>query len=157
MSEISFTVEHRFDQPTEVVWAELVDWERHAEWIPMTTMDVEPGDPTEAGREFTARTGVGPLVLVDQMRVTTCDWDASTSSGTCEVDKLGPVLVGVARFTVTPDGPGSMLEWVEDVTMKRLPKFLAPVAGKIGAIGFKQGMRGLAKNLAARPGAATPR
>ena len=150
MARITFDVQHRFDQPAEVVWGDLVDWERHADWIPATRMDVEPGDPTEVGREFTARTGFGPVVLVDRMRVASCDWDAAASAGACEVEKLGPVLRGRAGFTVKPDGTGARLDWVEDVTVRRVPQFLAPLAAKLGALGFKQGMRGLAKQLAKR-------
>jgi len=155
MATIAFTVQHDFDQSAKVVWDELVDWERHADWIPATTMDVEPGDPTDVGREFTARTGFGPVALVDKMRVVKCDWDPETSAGDCEVEKLGPVLIGRAGFTVAPRGDGSTLEWVEDVTMKHVPQFLAPIAGKVGALGFKQGMRGLAKSLSKRSTAET--
>jgi hypothetical protein len=159
MAKIRFEVHHRFDQSAKVVWDELVDWERHADWIPATKMEVEPGDPTEVGREFTARTGFGPVVLVDRMRVVSCDWDEEASSGECEVEKLGPVLYGRAGFTVADargeggdggDETGSVLDWIEDVEVRRVPQFLAPVAGKIGAIGFKQGMKGLAKQLSAR-------
>jgi carbon monoxide dehydrogenase subunit G len=150
MARIEFDVQHHFVQPAEVVWDDLVDWERHGDWIPATKMEVEPGDPTEVGREFTARTGVGPLVLVDRMRVVRCDWDDATSSGSCQVEKLGPVLHGRAEFTVSPDGAGAKVDWVEDVVVDRLPQFLAPVAGKFGALGFKQGMRGLAKQLTRR-------
>lgn len=147
MAQITFDVQHRFDQPARVVWDELVDWEGHADWIPATKMEVEPGDPTEVGREFTARSGFGPVALVDTMRVVTCDWDDAAGSGDCTVEKIGPVLFGHAGFTVSPDGDGSVVDWVEDIEMKRLPKFLAPIAGKLGALGFKQGMRGLAKQL----------
>lgn len=147
MAQIVFDVQHRFDQPARVVWDDLVDWERHADWIPATKMEVEPGDPTDVGREFTARTGVGPVVLVDEMRVVNCEWDDATSSGSCQVDKLGPVLRGRAAFTVNPDGDGSKVDWVEDVVVNRVPQFLAPVAARLGALGFKQGMRSLAKQL----------
>ena len=66
------------------------------------------------------------------------------------------MLVGTASFTVKPDGDGSIVDWVEDIEMKRLPKFLAPVAGKLGALGFKQGMRGLAKQLSHAAEASQP-
>jgi hypothetical protein len=150
MAKIRFDVRHRFDQSAKVVWDELVDWEGHADWIPATKMDVEPGDPTEVGREFTARSGFGPVALVDRMRVVSCDWDDDASSGDCEVEKIGPVLFGTAGFTVVPDGDGSVVDWVEDIEMRRLPQFMAPVAAKLGAMGFKQGMKGLAKQLSAR-------
>jgi hypothetical protein len=128
----------------------LVDWSGHANWIPMTRVDVEPGDPTAVGSRFTATTGLGPLALPDRMEVVHCDWDDDSSTGTCEVAKLGPVLRGRAGFTVRPDGDGTALDWLEDVTVPYTPQFLAPVLGWLGAQGFSAGMRKLAKLLAGR-------
>ena len=91
MAKIHFDVRHHFDQPTKVVWDELIDWERHADWIPATKMEVKPGDPTEAGYEFTARSGFGPLALVDTMRVLSCTWNDAGESGDCQVEKIGPI------------------------------------------------------------------
>lgn len=151
MAHVRFDVRHRFDAPARTVWDELVDWEAHAAWIPMTRMDVDPGDPTAVGATFTATTGLGPLALPDRMEVVRCDWDDSTSSGDCEVRKLGPVLTGTAGFTVTPDGPGAVLDWVEDVHVPYTPQFLAPLVARLGAAGFTSGMKRLAKLLAERP------
>ena len=147
MARITFDVHHRFDQGARQVWDELVDWNGHGDWIPMTKMEVESGEPTEIGHEFTARTGIGPVALVDRMRVVRCDWDDATGSGNCAVEKIGPVLHGRAEFTVTPDGDGSAVDWTEDVTVRRVPQFVAPFAGKLGAVGFGQAMRSLAKTL----------
>jgi uncharacterized protein YndB with AHSA1/START domain len=150
MANIEFTVPYRFEAPAKPVWDELVDWAGHAAWIPATRVEVAPGDPTAPGATFTAWTGIGKLSLEDRMRVVSCDWDDASQSGACEVEKLGPILLGRAAFTVTADGDGARLEWVEDVRVKRVPQFVAPVAAKIGALGFKQGMRKLAKLLASR-------
>ena len=150
MAKIHFDVRHHFDQPAKVVWDELVDWKGHGDWIPATKMEVEPGDPTDVGREFTARSGFGPVALVDTMRVLSCDWNEAAGSGDCQVEKVGPVLFGQAGFTVTPDGDGSRVDWVEDIELRWLPQFLAPIAGWLGAMGFKQGMKGLAKLLSKR-------
>jgi hypothetical protein len=150
MSHVRFEVLHRFDDPPRVVWDELVDWNGHAAWIPMTRMDVEPGDPTAVGARFTAYTGLGPLALEDRMEVVRCDWSEESATGDCEVTKLGPILRGRAGFTVRPDGDGAVLEWIEDVEVPYTPQFVAPVLGRLGAIGFKGGMRKLAKLLAKR-------
>lgn len=153
MSHVEFEVHHRFEAPAHAVWDELVDWAGHADWIPMTRVDVESDDPTAVGARFTATTGVGPLALPDRMEVGHCDWDDATSSGTCEVSKLGPVLRGRAGFTVRPDGGGAALQWVEDVTVPYTPQFLAPLLGWLGAAGFSAGMRKLAKLLDQRSSA----
>jgi hypothetical protein len=150
MAEIRFEVRHEFDAGSHEVWGELVDWKGHAAWIPMTRMEVEPGDPTAVGAEFTAFTGIGPVALKDHMRVVRCDWDESSSSGDCEVEKLGPVLQGRAGFTVIPGGDGAVLDWFEDVRVPYTPQFLAPILNRVGAGGFRAGMRKLASLLAER-------
>jgi hypothetical protein len=150
MASISFQVRHQFDSSAKAVWDELVDWAGHAAWIPATRVDVHSEDPTAVGATFTAYTGFGPLALEDRMKVARCDWTDETSSGDCEVEKLGPILRGRAGFTVEPDGNGAVLQWFEDVTVPYVPQFVAPVLGWFGAAGFRTGMRKLAKLLAKR-------
>ena len=66
---------------------------------------------------------------------------------------MGGRLVDVARPRVRAvDGSGEIgLEWFEDVSMPYLPRVLAPIASKLGALGFAQGMRSLTKIMAQRP------
>ena len=150
MARVSFNVRHDFEAPVRALWDELVDWKGHEAWIPMTRVDVEAGDQTEVGFEFTAYSGPGPLALKDRMRVAECHWDDATRTGRCSVEKLGPVLTGRAGFTVEPDGDGSSIDWFEDVDVKHLPGFLAPIVGKLGAAGFRLGMKRLARVLGDR-------
>ncbi len=157
MANVSFEVHYSFDASPQRVWDEMVDWKGHENWIPMTRVDVPPTDATVVGSEFTAWTGLGPLSLKDHMRVTQCDWDAASSVGTCQVEKLGPVLRGTAGFTVRPGSTDETtdLVWFEDVTIGRVPQFVAPVLAKLGAIGFRQGMGSLNKLLSTRQPATT--
>ncbi len=152
MANVKFQVVHEFGADTRVVWDELVDWKGHEAWIPATKVDVGTGDSTAIGAEFTATTGFGPLALKDKMVVTECTWDEEASSGNCEVEKVGPVLRGRAWFTVTADGPDgggrSVVNWFEDVTVPYVPQFVAPVLNRLGATGFRLGMKKLAKLLA---------
>lgn len=151
MTRVTFDVTRRLAAPVRQVWDELVDWPAHGAWIPATRVDSDDdGDPTAVGYTFTGWTGYGPLMLEDRMRVTRCDWDEATSTGVCDVDKLGPVLGGGAGFTVRPDGAGSIVEWREDVTVPYLPAFLAPVGAVVGKLGFGLALRSLAKVLARR-------
>ena len=147
MADVTFEVHYSFDASPRIVWDELVDWKGHEKWIPLTRVDVEPGDPTAVGAEFTAWTGVGPASLEDRMRVKQCDWDEGTATGRCEVEKLGPILRGTAGFTIEPglSATATDLVWFEDVSIRYLPQFLAPILSAIGAGGFKRGMRGLDK------------
>ncbi|MEO0493942.1 MAG: SRPBCC family protein [Actinomycetota bacterium] len=152
MANVQFDVIQPFEASAQVVWDELIDWKGHEAWIPATKVEIHTdGDPAAVGSEFTATTGYGPLALPDKMRVTRCDWDDATGSGDCEVEKLGPVLTGRAGFTVEPTGAAtSKVVWVEDVEVRFLPRFLAPIAKVAGAFGFKLGMRKLGKLLAKR-------
>lgn len=145
MAAVRFEVRTSFDAPPRRVWEEMVDWKGHEAWIPATRVDVPGGDATAVGAEFTAFTGYGPLTLADRMRVARCNWDEVASRGDCEVEKLGPVLRGRAGFTVKPEGGGSVVTWLEDVTVPYLPRFTAPVVAKLSAAGFGLGMRKLAK------------
>ena len=142
---VRFEVRTSFDAPPRRVWDEMIDWKGHEAWIPATRVDVPEGDATAVGAEFTAFTGYGPLTLEDRMRITRCAWDETSSIGDCEVEKLGPVLRGRAGFAVKPEGAGCVVTWLEDVTVPYAPGFAAPVVAKLGAAGFKVGMRKLAK------------
>ncbi|MEM9564511.1 MAG: SRPBCC family protein [Actinomycetota bacterium] len=157
MAAVFFTVNVPFDAPARTVWDELIDWKGHEEWIPATRVRVDDDDPTAVGATFTAWTGFGRLSLEDRMRVTELAWDDSSGSGRCEVEKLGPILTGRAGFDVrpSPSGNGSEVEWLEDVQVRWLPSFLAPIVERLGAIGFKRGMQGLAKKLATTAPAST--
>ena len=127
-----------------------MDWRAHEAWIPATRVEVDGDDPTAVGATFTAWTGFGRLALEDRMRVTECDWIDETQRGSCQVEKLGPILKGGASFTVESSGPGARVEWIEDVTVRWLPRFLAPVAAWFGAMGFELSMRRLNRILGER-------
>ncbi len=148
MAMIDFTVSHRFSASSRVVWEEMIDWPSHADWIPATRVEVDPGNAQVEGATFTGYTGYGPLTLVDRMRISSIEWDEATAQGSCEVEKLGPVLRGRAGFVVSADGAGSRVEWSEQVTVPYLPELLAPIVGKMSALGFSIGMRRLAKVIA---------
>ena len=154
MTPVRFEVVVEFDSPPREVWDELVDWKGHEAWIPATRVEVDGDDPTAIGATFVAWTGLGPLALEDRMKVTECAWSEPTDSGTCEVEKLGPVLRGRAGFTVEPSSQGARVTWLEDVRVPRLPRLLSPVAARLGALGFRFGMWRLNRLLARRADAA---
>ena len=158
MALIEFTVVHDFAVSSRVVWEEMIDWPSHGDWIPATRVVVDSGNPQEVGGAFTGYSGYGPLTLVDRMQVSAIEWDESTAQGSCEVEKLGPVLTGRAGFVVTADDAGSRVEWFEQVTVPYLPQVLAPIVSKASAFGFSLGMRRLAKAIAKKsePGSPTP-
>ncbi len=145
MALIDFTVSHQFAAPSRAVWDEMIDWPSHAEWIPATRIELDTEDSKVVGATFTGYTGYSKLTLVDRMRVSAIDWDETTAQGSCEVEKLGPVLKGKAGFVVRPNGDGSTVEWFEQVTVPYLPRLVAPIVSKLSALGFSLGMKRLAK------------
>jgi hypothetical protein len=48
---------------------------------------------------------------------------------------------------VAPAPSGSQVVWFEDVEVRYLPRLLGPVAARFGALGFRGGMRRLARRL----------
>jgi hypothetical protein len=138
---VAFTLERQLDLAPTVAWSMLTDWKGHADWIPMTRVEVDPADPAR----FTAWSGLGRLALEDRMRATRSSFDGTT--GSCLVEKLGPVLVGEAEFSVRPgDAAGTtIVHWREDVTMPHLPKVLAPLAARVGRVLFGRSLASMAK------------
>lgn len=156
-ADVSFEIQHRFDTSPREVWDALVDWEGHAAWIPATRVELGEGDPTTPGFTFTAWTGVRLLALKDEMRVAECAWDAADQRGRCVVEKLGPVLLGRAGFTVAGEEGGTIVEWFENVTVRRAPRFLGSILTWFGSRGFRFGMRRLERQLGTESdGGSTP-
>jgi carbon monoxide dehydrogenase subunit G len=136
MARIRFTVDAQVPLDAAETYRLLCDWEDHARWVPFTRVTVHEPD------RFTAWTGVWKLQLEDNMTVAERDDEARRVL----VDKTGPVLIGTAEFTVTPQGSTrSRVHWVEDVEMARLPRLLAPLAALSGRVGFRLALRRLAR------------
>jgi hypothetical protein len=63
------------------------------------------------------------------------------------VVSVGPARLGPRDRRPRARCPVSV-DWTEDVTLRWLPRLLAPVAAWFGALGFKLGMRRLNRMLA---------
>ena len=118
MREMVFGVD--VPAPAQVVWDAVVDWERQGRWLPFTRVEVvEAGPGGGLGTRFVARTGLGPLALVDRMTVT--EWEPPRRG---VVTKTGRLMRGSAWFEVHPAGADrSRLVWGEA---------LEPPAGPLG-------------------------
>jgi len=144
MARVQFTVSRNLDIPADRVFAELIDWKAHEDWVPLTKVVIHSGDGG-AGTEFTATSGLGPLALPDRMRIDSLDAETMT----VHVTKLGPVLTGTVELKVTPTGPMSCrLDWFEDVRVPVLPQFLATPVGAAARQGFTTSIKKMAKKLA---------
>jgi hypothetical protein len=82
--------------PAQRVWDVLVDWPRHAEWVPFTSAD---GGAAE-GESVEARTGIGPASFLDTMVID--DWTPPNRVG---VRHTGRLIRGEGRFDLV-DLPG---------------------------------------------------
>ena len=85
------------------------------------------------------------------MLVRTIEWDGQ--HGTCAVDKLGPVIIGAATFTVDAGkNGGTDVTWVEhlDITNRfwqPIGKAAGPIAALAAKAGFKVALRRLDSQL----------
>ncbi len=144
MARVQFTVTRTLDLPADVVFAELIDWKAHEDWVPLTKVVIHSGNGG-AGTEFTATSGIKPLALPDRMRIDSLDAEAMT----VHVTKLGPVLTGTVELSVRSTGPRSCtLNWFEDVHVPVLPQFLATPVGAAARQGFTTSIKKMAKKLA---------
>lgn len=100
----------------EEAWDRVTDWERHSSGVPLTTI-------TRTRDGFVARTAVGPLGFDDPMDVV--DWDPPHR---CRLVKRGRIVTGEAEILCAPrpDG-GCTVTWVEDLHVRGVPAFAAPV------------------------------
>ena len=144
MARVQFTVSRNLNLPAGVVFAELIAWKAHEDWVPLTKVVIHRGDGG-AGTEFTATSGIRPLALPDRMRIDSLDAEAMT----VHVTKLGPVLTGTVELSVTSTGANTCrLDWFEDVRVPVLPQFLATPVGAAARQGFTTSIKKMAKKLA---------
>ncbi len=143
MASVYFTVVRDLPLPARVVFDELIDWKGHADWVPLTRVEVLEGDGGP-GTEFVATSGIGPLALPDRMRVDELDPEAMT----VRITKVGPVLTGLVHLSVTPiSETSSRLEWIEDIRVPVLPQFLAKPVGAAARQGFNTSITRMARLL----------
>ncbi len=143
MAQVRFSVQVNLPFPAAQVFAELVDWPGHADWVPLTRVEILEGDGG-VGTTFVATTGIGPLALPDRMQVTELDHAAMTVT----VIKIGPILTGDVVLRVAPQVDNSCLvDWVEDIRVPWLPQFLARPVGAAAAVGFRTSLRRMSRGM----------
>jgi hypothetical protein len=107
----------------------LTDYERHADFIPFTTVTVT-GPRDAVGTMVVARTAVGPLGFEDPMELVVWHWSQRTQPGMCRLEKRGRTVRGWAQVTVTPLAEGSMVHWHEQADLP----FEGRVLSKLGRL-----------------------
>jgi hypothetical protein len=154
-----FSVSQDVRAPASRVWAELVDWRKHGDWAPLTSVRVTTDRADGIGAGFVARTGVGPLGFDDPMTVVR--WQPpggdgpGDAPGRCDVEKHGRVIHGKAWFEVVPlpDGRARVL-WHEDVTVTphSITRYAGPLLALAGKVGFGRTLKAMARAAEQRPG-----
>lgn len=109
-------VRRTVDAPVSRVWATVTDFAAYGEWIPLTTMVLDPG-PKEVGWGFAGRTGLGPVGFLDPMLLTVWEPPADEAArATFSVRKTGHLLAGWATVLLEPRGDGrTQLTWTEEI------------------------------------------
>ena len=140
-AQVVFELEVEVPLSPQEAWNRLNDWPSHSKWVPLTRIDVDRNDP----KKFVAWSGIRPLVLEDRMHQLTAEFNGTHGEST--VAKLGPILVGEARFAVRPgtSANSAVVAWREDVAVKWLPKFLVPITALLSKKMFANGVKKMAK------------
>jgi carbon monoxide dehydrogenase subunit G len=113
--------------PLERVWAALVDWDSHGEWMLLTTVDRTTHDGNGLGAGIEASTGFGPLIVRDTMTVS--QWQPPPAHpARCVVEHTGTIVRGAGAFEIQElSADTSRVVWSEWV---RLP------FGLLGELGW---------------------
>lgn len=140
-AQVVFELEVEVPLSPQEAWNRLNDWPSHSKWVPLTRIDVNRNDP----KRFVAWSGIRPLVLEDRMHQLTAEFNGTHGEST--VAKLGPILVGEARFAVRPgtNANSAVVSWREDVAVKWLPQFLVPITALMSKKMFANGVKKMAK------------
>lgn len=123
-------------------WRRVTDWQRHQDYIPLTTVRVTT-DPETGADVFLARTGIGRLHVDDPMLVAYAEPPTATERGTARLVKTGRIILGWAVITVSPTvtctGSGAEVRWREEARLRGtggpvvtlLDRMWAPLVGRL--------------------------
>ncbi|MGH3523582.1 MAG: hypothetical protein ACRDU4_12360, partial [Mycobacterium sp.] len=88
MAELVVAVE--VAAPAHAVWAKLVEWRSHCEWMLLTRVEATTPEVAGVGVGIVGITGVGPIAMRDTMVVT--DWSPPPANpARCGVDHIGRI------------------------------------------------------------------
>jgi hypothetical protein len=139
----SFDVLRHTALSAQDAWSRLTDWERHGDFIPLTTVRFSDGVRTGVGAAFVARTSLGPLGFDDQMEVTGWQPPAGPDPGRCHITKRGRVVMGWAELTVATAPGGALVHWHEEARFRAAGRLLDWPNRVIGEIAFGRLVDGL--------------
>ena len=114
--------------PPATVWDVVTDFAAYGDWMPLTRMRVDAGEP-RLGWGFAGVSGLWPVRFSDSMLLSAWVPPGGDGRGAFRVVKTGRLLGGWAEIRVEPEGAGTRLDWHEDVVVKPLPfkRLFAPL------------------------------
>ena len=118
LKDFALTIE--IGAPIEVVWREMIDWERQSEWMLATRVYDDRTSPEGVGHRLKAFTGpvarLNKIVgVMDSMVVS--QWDPPRF---CRVEHVGPIIRGYGTFTLTEISDSRVrFDWYEEIDAPR--------------------------------------
>jgi hypothetical protein len=100
------------------VWRALVEWEKQGDWMALTRVSASDNgaDDSGIGTTIEAFTGVGPIGVLDKMKV--ISWEPPHF---CRVDHYGKVIKGIGEFRLVDLGDKTRFDWYEEI---KAPAFI---------------------------------
>ncbi|NDB49685.1 MAG: SRPBCC family protein [Actinobacteria bacterium] len=94
------------------VWRALVEWEKQGDWMALTRVSASDNgaDDSGIGTTIEAFTGVGPIGVLDKMKV--ISWEPPHF---CRVDHYGKVIKGIGEFRLVDLGDKTRFDWYEEI------------------------------------------
>jgi Polyketide cyclase / dehydrase and lipid transport len=102
----------RVNASPERTWKLLSDWDRSAQWILGTTVEVVGAQREGVGARTRATTKIAGITLIDEMTVTR--WEPPRL---IQVEHHRKPVLGDAWFEIVPIDAGVQVEWVEDLEL----------------------------------------
>lgn len=149
---VRLEVTYRATAQVSAVWADLIDWEGQARWIPFTTVRVTGPIRSGLGVRVAALSGFWlgrlPIGLLDRFVVT--GWTApDETSGWAELEvlHLGPYFTGPGVFRLEPSAGGTTIHCVELFDLPLGPVFepIARLALPVMRTAFRRSLARLAQ------------
>jgi hypothetical protein len=112
-----FRIALEIPAPLERVWPELVTWKKQGEWMALTRVEASANgaDDSGVGTTIDAFTGIGPIGILDKMRVT--KWEPPTF---CQVEHFGSLIKGIGEFRLTRSSSNvTRFDWYERIDAPR--------------------------------------
>jgi len=118
--------------PVDTAWAAMTDWAAQGDWMPLTVVAVTTGDGG-LGTRLSARTGIGPAAVVDDMEI-----DVWEPPRRCEVAHWGRVIRGRGVFEVEAlDAASARVTWTEQLE-GGLARVAAPASGRLLGLALRR-------------------